>query len=145
VAAAARHETTELLAREYGEAWEGRDVEAILALHTADSVFHVHGAGEAAVGTDALRTALEAFYAAWHQPHFTERRLLLGQDHWVLEWTLNARAAGAISGDGIRVDAQGASVSFEGVDVITLRDGFVASKDVYIDALAVRRQLEAGP
>ncbi len=36
------------------------------------------------------------------------------------------------------------STSCRGVEVITLRDGLVASKDTHVDALAVQRQMEAG-
>ena len=142
MAATATRDQIELLANRYGEAWNACDVRGILALHAPDSVFHVHGAGDAAIGAEAVRGALEAFYSVWREPHFAERRLLLAEDHWVLEWSLSARAAGMISGDGVSVEAHRVRVSFEGVDVITVRDGLVAAKDVYIDALAVQRQLE---
>jgi hypothetical protein len=34
------------LAVRYGAAWAGRDLDAIMAMHTDDTVFHLHGGGE---------------------------------------------------------------------------------------------------
>jgi len=33
------------LAVRYGAAWADRDVDAIVAMHTVDTVYHLHGAG----------------------------------------------------------------------------------------------------
>ena len=52
------------LAVRYGAAWADREVDAIMALHTEDTVYHLHGGGEPAVGVAATR---EAFAAALAQ------------------------------------------------------------------------------
>ena len=38
------------LAVRYGAAWAEHDLDAIMALHTEETVFHLHGGGEPAVG-----------------------------------------------------------------------------------------------
>jgi hypothetical protein len=45
--------------------------------------------------------------------------------------------------DGEQLDARGARVEVDCVDVIAIRDGLVHSKDTYLDALTFQRQLEA--
>jgi ketosteroid isomerase-like protein len=52
------------LAVRYGAAWAGRDLDAIMAMHTDDTVFHLHGGGEPAVGRDATREAFAAALAS---------------------------------------------------------------------------------
>lgn len=53
------------LAARYGAAWQGRDLEAILGMHTADTVYHLHGGAEPAVGIAATRAAFAAALAQW--------------------------------------------------------------------------------
>ncbi len=60
---------TKVLAVQYSEAWQKRDAGAILALHSEDSVFEVHGSSPPrgwvpkATGSQEIRDALEAFFA----------------------------------------------------------------------------------
>ena len=42
----------------YDAAWNAQDVEAIMALHTEDVVFHNHNAGECVEGAAAMRVSL---------------------------------------------------------------------------------------
>src|SRR5437764_9764950 len=49
------------LAIRYGAAWADRDVDAVTAMHTEGTVYHLHGGGDPAVGLAATR---EAFAAA---------------------------------------------------------------------------------
>jgi len=121
---------TEMLAAQYGEAWSTRDVEAILALHTADSVFQLHAPGYArAEGIDAVRESFAAVFALLPDVTFTSVRQRIGEDFWVLESLMQGTTAAGIS------------ISVDCVDVISVRDGLVASKDTYLDALAFQAQL----
>jgi ketosteroid isomerase-like protein len=58
--------------------------------------------------------------------HFATRRLYAGDDHWVLESVMTA------PGSGIEVDF---------IDVITVRDGKVARKESYLDAVTFQQQM----
>ena len=136
------------LATHYSEAWNTRNAGAILALHSEDSVFQVHGASaprgwvRKATGREEIRDALETFFATWTRSRFEPRAMpLFGNDHWVLEWTLHATVASPKMLEGGTIAGADKEVSFEGVDVIRVSNGRVTRKDTYIDALALQAQL----
>jgi steroid delta-isomerase-like uncharacterized protein len=129
------------LATRYSKAWSDRDVDAILALHSDDSTFHVHGASARAQGREEIRGALEAFFKTWTGTRFEGRARNFGEDHWVLEYTLHATLSGPHKVARQTIDGTGQEVSFDGVDIVRVSDGRVTSKDSYIDGLAVLDQL----
>ena len=129
------------LAARYSRAWSDRDVEAILALHSDDSTFHVHGVGSQTRGKMEIRGALEAFFNTWSHTRFEGRARDLAEDHWVLEYTLHATLSAALLVGTQTVEGTGQEVSFEGVDIVRVSNGQVASKDTYIDGFAVLAQL----
>ena len=129
------------LAARYSKAWSDRDVEAILALHSDDSIFHVHGVGARTTGKSAIRGAIEAFFNTWSHTRFEGRARDLAEDHWVLEYTLHATLSAALLVGTQTIDGTGQEVSFEGVDIVRVTKGKVASKDSYIDGFAVLAQL----
>jgi ketosteroid isomerase-like protein len=121
-------ETQELAAR-YGAAWATHDLDAIMALHTDDTVFHLHGGGEPAFGLVATREAFAAAAAQWPDLRFERRRVYVGDGHFVSEYQMSGSSAGK-------------SFACDGVDVIAVIDGRVARKDTYLDWPAVQRQLD---
>jgi steroid delta-isomerase-like uncharacterized protein len=129
------------LATRYSKAWNDRDVEAILALHADDSVFQVHGTDSRAKGKKEIRGALEAFFKTWTRTRFEGRARNFGEDHWVLEYTLHATLSGQLQVGKQTIKGTGQEVSFEGADIVRVSDGLVASKDTYIDGIAVLAQL----
>ncbi len=106
----------EAIQQRYSAAWGSHDPDAIAALHTENTRFCTHGAGPAAEGREAMRTTAAETFAQF--PEFASKpiRTLFGTDHWVLEWTMT-----------------NADLSVDCVDVITLEDGLVATKDTYFD------------
>jgi uncharacterized protein (TIGR02246 family) len=129
------------LAGRYSKAWNDRDVESILALHSDDSTFHVHGVGARTKGKKEIRGAFEAFFRTWSHTHFEGRARDFGEDHWVLEYTLHATLSAPLLVGTQTIEGRGQEVSFEGVDIIRVSKGQVASKDSYIDGFAVLAQL----
>jgi steroid delta-isomerase-like uncharacterized protein len=130
------------LADRYGEAWNSQDVDAIADLHTEDSVFQLHIPGGAPVeGRDAIRAAFAAFVEQLPDINFATRRLYAGEDHWVLESTLTGTVAAPMELDGEQLDARGSKIEVDCVDVIAVRDGKVARKETYLDAVAFQRQM----
>jgi steroid delta-isomerase-like uncharacterized protein len=129
------------LATQYSRAWNDRDLEAILALHSDESTFQVHGAGPQAKGRKEIRGALEAFFETWTRTRFEGRARYFGEDHWVLEYTLHATLSGALRVGKQTIQGTGQEVSFEGVDIVRVSHGQVASKDSYIDSIAVLAQV----
>jgi ketosteroid isomerase-like protein len=116
------------LAVRYGEAWAAHDLDEIMALHTDDTVFHLHGAAEPAVGLFAVRDAFAAAMAQWPDIRFDRKRVHIGPGHFVSEYEMTA------SQDGHQIVC-------DGVDVFTVDGGRVARKDSYLDLAAVQRQL----
>jgi hypothetical protein len=100
----------------YGKAWNDHDPDAIAALHTEDTRFCTHGFSEPAEGRTAMRAAAAATFERFPGFATEPRRVLLGADHWVLEWTV-------VDGD-LRVDC---------VDVVTVEGDLVKTKDTYFD------------
>jgi steroid delta-isomerase-like uncharacterized protein len=131
-----------MLAERYGEAWNRQDLDAIMDLHTDDSVFQAHAAGTPpAEGKEAVREAFAGYLAMLPDINFAERALHVADDHWVLESTMSGTVAQPIDVEGEALGEQGARIEVDCVDVIEVRDGLVASKQTYIDSLAMQRQL----
>ena len=134
-------EIRELAAR-YAETWNSQDLDAIMDLHADDSVFVAHAAGsEPAEGKEAVREAFAGYLALLPDINFAERALHVSDDHWVLESVMSGTVAQSIVVEGEELGNTGARVEIDCVDVIEVRDGLVASKQTYIDSLAMQRQL----
>jgi len=119
--------STQELAGTYAKAWAGHDVEAIVALHTPDSVFHVHGLAEPSTGLEAIGRAVAEMFGQAPDLSFETTRGHLGADHIVFEYVMSGTS-----------DAR--PFSCEGVDVISIKDGLVQRKDTYLDLVAYQRQ-----
>jgi uncharacterized protein (TIGR02246 family) len=120
--------STQELALRYGQAWAEHDPDAIAALHTEDSVFHMHDIAEPACGRDAVRDAVAGVLEQSPDLRFERKRVMFGTDHFVTEYEMS----GTVDGKPFACD---------GADVFTLRDGLVARKDSYVDWLAFQRQV----
>jgi steroid delta-isomerase-like uncharacterized protein len=129
--------TSELLER-YNAAWNAHDLDAITALHTGDMVFENHTAGERAEGDD-VRAHIAAIFDAWPDLAFATRRAYDGPGHAVCEWTASATHTQPMRRGDLVAQPSGARLSWEGVDVFTLRDGLIARKDVYSDSVTILR------
>jgi uncharacterized protein (TIGR02246 family) len=116
----------ELIER-YNAAWNAQDLDAIVALHADDVVFHNHTADERAVGGEAVRSHIAAIFRNNPTLRFTTRALRCGDDFAVCEW----RAT---------VERDGERLEWDGVDVFPLRNGLIARKDVYSSSHTPRRR-----
>jgi uncharacterized protein (TIGR02246 family) len=115
------------LAVAYAQAWADHDPDAIVALHTEDAVFHLHDVMEPWVGREAIRAAIAGQFADSPDLGFEPVRVYLGDDHFVAELTMS----------GTR---DGKKFSCDAVDVISVKDGFVARKDSYVDWVTYQQQ-----
>jgi SnoaL-like domain len=84
----------------------------------------------------AVRAALREFFEQWSDASFARRSMFFGKENWAVEWTLTARSRG-VGGSG----EAGATVSAEGVDIVTVRGGLVSAKHVYYVTGSVSRML----
>jgi steroid delta-isomerase-like uncharacterized protein len=132
----------EQLAMAYGDAWNGHDLDAIMAMHAPDSVFQLNlGGAPEVVGVEAIQEAFAAIFAAWPDIHFATDRLYAHGPLFVNEYTITATLAEPFSLGGLVAEPTGRPVAFRGVDVIPVADGLVRRKDTYLDLVAVQQQL----
>jgi ketosteroid isomerase-like protein len=124
--------TVEELAMAYHGAWVELDPEAIIALHSPDSVFHMHGAAEPTTGRDAIRELVVALLKLVPDLKFEPKRLYSGDDHIVFEYDMS----GTFGGSPFVCD---------GVDVIAVADGLVTRKDTYLDYIKLTEQIGEMP
>jgi steroid delta-isomerase-like uncharacterized protein len=133
-------ELRELIDR-YNAAWNAHDVEAIVSMHTEDSVFENHVTGDVNVGREEIGRAIDGIFAVFPDLAFETRRAYVRADLVVQEWTARGTHEGPMTRSGIEVQPTGRKVEYKGMDVIPIRDGLVARKDVYSDSITLLRQL----
>jgi steroid delta-isomerase-like uncharacterized protein len=125
----------------YNAAWNAHDVEAIVSMHTEDSVFENHVTGDVNVGREEIGRAIDGIFAVFPDLAFETRRAYIHEDLVVQEWTARGTHEGPMTRSGIEVQPTGRKVEYKGMDVIPIRDGLVARKDVYSDSITLLRQL----
>jgi steroid delta-isomerase-like uncharacterized protein len=112
-----------------------------VAMHTEDSVFENHTTGDVNVGRDAIGQAISQIFRVFPDLTFEGRRQYIREDLVVQEWTARGTHEGKMTRSGVEVEPTGRQVEYRGMDVIPIRDGLVARKDVYSDGVTVLRQL----
>lgn len=110
----------------YNDAWNDQDLDTAMSMHTEDTVFENHTAGERAEGIDAVREHIGGIFERNPTLRFAGRRLYVADDFVVSEWTATVA----------RDD--GTTLEWDGVDVFPIRDGKIARKDVYSSSHAPR-------
>jgi steroid delta-isomerase-like uncharacterized protein len=124
----------------YNEAWNDHDLDAIMAMHAPDMVFHNHTAGETAEG-GAVREHIASIFETWPDISFSTRRLYVREGLVVQEWTASATHASTMRRGDLVAEPTGKRVEWEGLDVIPFEDGLIKRKDVYSDSVSILRQV----
>jgi steroid delta-isomerase-like uncharacterized protein len=125
---------------QYNAAWNAHDVEAAMAMHAPDMVFHNHTAGESAQG-EAVRGHIAAIFESWPDIEFTTRRLYVREGLVVQEWTASATHTNTLRRGDIEAPATGQKITWDGLDVMPFEDGLLKRKDVYSDSVSILRQV----
>ena len=125
----------------YNAAWNDHDVETIVSMHTEDSVFENHVTGDVNVGREQIGKAITGIFSVFPDLSFEGRRTYIREDLVVQEWTARGTHEGTMTRSGMEVPPTGRKVEYRGMDVIPIRDGLVARKDVYSDSVTLLRQL----
>lgn len=125
----------------YGQAWNDHDVDAILAMHTEDSVFENHTSGGKAIGKAAIREILKGVFATFPDIRFDARRTYVRDGVVTQEWTASGTLAVPFTKDGATVQPTGRKVRWNGVDVIPFAGDKITRKDVYVDSMSFLKAL----
>lgn len=124
----------ETISARYFAAWDARDPDAIVALHTSDTQFWTHLGTEPVRGREAVRETFAEIFERFPEFGYETYRVLYGPDFWVLDWALTFQPAG--SGERARFDC---------VDVVNVAPGgLVARKDTFVDMVQLQAALGAG-
>ena len=124
----------------YNDAWNGHDLDAIMAMHAPDMVFENHTAGESAAGEEA-RSHIGSIFETWPDIEFATRRLYVREDLVVQEWTATATHANRMTRGDLVAEPTGNRIEWDGLDVIPFENGLVKRKDVYSDSVSILRQV----
>jgi steroid delta-isomerase-like uncharacterized protein len=125
----------------YNAAWNGHDVDAIVSMHTEDSVFENHVTGDVNVGREAIGRAIGGIFGVFPDLSFETRRAYLREDLVVQEWTASATHVKQLSRGEIVAEPSGKRIEWNGMDVIPFERGKVKRKDVYSDSVSILRQV----
>jgi steroid delta-isomerase-like uncharacterized protein len=137
-----RAELEQLIAR-YFESWGERDADAIAEHHSPDGVFHLHAGGELVSGRESIRETVDALLAQWPDLGFEQRRLIIHDSGWVIEWTMSGTLAEPLELEGAVVGGPGARMEVDALDVVEVEDGLLSAKHTYLDSVTLLRQLGA--
>jgi steroid delta-isomerase-like uncharacterized protein len=124
----------------YNDAWNGHDLDAIMAMHAPDMVFANHTAGESATGEE-VREHIGSIFSTWPDIEFSTRRLYLRDGLVVQEWTASATHANTMRRGDLVAEPTGNRIEWDGLDVIPFENGQVKRKDVYSDSVSILRQV----
>jgi ketosteroid isomerase-like protein len=114
------------LVEHYRAGWFGHDVDAIMAVVSADVVFDNLTAGERVEGAEAFRAHVAGIHERWPDLGFREHALYVAADTGVAEWTASA------------TDRDERRLEWDGIDVINCRDGLIVRNAVYSSSHTAR-------
>lgn len=116
------------IADRYAAAWLSHDPKAVVALHAPDSTFQAHGRSAEAQGHAALLQEFAGIFERYPDFGVEIHRLLLGDRHWTLDWTLTFQPPGKEERRG-----------FHALDVVEVDGaGLVTRKDTFFDYAQVK-------
>ena len=124
----------------YNAAWNAHDLDAIMAMHAPDMVFHNHTAGECVEG-EAVRDHIAGIFTNWPGLTFSGRSLYVRDGLVVQEWTATATHAREMRRGDLVAEPTGRQIEWDGLDVIPFEGGLLKRKDVYSDSVSILRQV----
>lgn len=102
-------------------------------MHTPDSQWQAHGLRAAVRGREVLREEFAQVFVRYPGFDFETHRVLFGEGHWVLDWTLTFQPPGQ---DRRRIHC---------LDVVEVAaDGLVARKDTFYDFAQLKAAFGGG-
>jgi glyoxylase-like metal-dependent hydrolase (beta-lactamase superfamily II)/predicted ester cyclase len=125
---------------DYFAALARRDVEAMAELWAPDGDEHIAGQVDA-VGPGGVREYFTEFFGAFPDFALEVRSTVTEGERSAVHWTAVGTHLGTLWG----VEPTGARVTFEGIDLLQVRDGLIVRNDAVADTLSIARQLGLVP
>lgn len=131
--------------QQYLEAWNRHDIDAIVNLHSQDTVFISAAFGREATGIAELRETLVRVFAAWPDLQLVTRQLHVTPTLIVFEGDLEGTLAVPLPVEQETIQPNGRRLSFSVVDIFSVDalQGLILRKQTYIDSLSFYRQATA--
>lgn len=131
------------LAREGVEAFNEADWERMRATLAPDSVYEEPGTQRRMQGIDEILAANQGWKSAFPDAHGTITSAYGDDEHATVEITWEGTHDGTLSGPMGDLPPTHRRITVQAVEVVTLREGKVASDHHYFDVLSMLAQLGA--
>ncbi|GAA6154252.1 nuclear transport factor 2 family protein [Pseudoteredinibacter isoporae] len=121
-------------AKAYGEAWDSRDVDKILALHHEDSLYQLHVANQAvARGKAEIRDAFATIFEFFPDYDSTLQHISFGSQSVTIRFSLSATPTQPYIIGNKRFIPTGDTFSMDMMDELIFENGLVKEKHSYMD------------
>jgi len=128
----------ETVARRYFEAINAHDLDGAVALWAVGGREHVRGQIDAAA-PEGVRSFIGDMLGAMPDVRFELLSTTTEGERCAVQWRLTGTFVGPGTFNGLK--PTGHPLTFEGVDLLTVRDGLVQRNDAFPDSMAVPRQI----
>jgi glyoxylase-like metal-dependent hydrolase (beta-lactamase superfamily II)/predicted ester cyclase len=125
----------------YFAAVAARDIDAMLACWAPDGVEII--SGERISLPDGFRDYFGQVFGAFPDLTLTVLDTIVRRDRFVCRYRLTGTFAGPVNFQGMAPN--GARISFEGCDVLQIRDGTICRNDAFVDGMQMARGLGVLP
>ncbi|MSO41806.1 MAG: hypothetical protein EXQ70_07955 [Solirubrobacterales bacterium] len=134
--------SVEEIARAYFEAVGDRDVDAMMALWEPGGYGYIHGVVTMRA-PEGYQEWFGGMFEAVPDLRMEIVELIPADEHATVRWSATGTFTGPVRFEGL--EATGASLEMEGLDLLTIRDGKIREVRAYMNATEMARQLGAMP
>jgi steroid delta-isomerase-like uncharacterized protein len=129
------------VARSYFEAVGACDIDAMTAFWAPGGIENIVPIGELSV-PDGMRAFFSELFAALPDSKTEVLDLVAARNQAAVRW----RTTGTFCGEPFQgIEATGARVELEGLDLLTIEDGLIRRNDAYYDSMSFARQIGMMP
>lgn len=139
---AAKPKSARQVASAYFEAIANRDVEAMMELWEPGGYGHLYGMASLRA-PEGYREWFGNFFRAFPDFRFEVTDMVAYGDKAAVRWRATGTFTGRVRFEGLL--PTGARVEYEGLDLLTIRDGLILENRAYTNATEIARQLGAMP
>jgi predicted ester cyclase len=134
--------SAEQVARSYFERVTARDPDGMMDHWEAGGIGDIHGLVKLKA-PDEYREWFSDMFAAFPDLRFEVIEVVAEGDKAAVRWSIDATFNGSTRFEGM--EPTGSRVQLEGVDILTIRNGRIASLEAYLNGMEMARQVGALP